>query len=156
MRYILNHENYKTIYRIGGEYLYSNIYCCTDNCVFCRSMQSTIHLYSNKPYIMPLQLLNYRKIFDFGLHAYTLIKTRDPCKKCLVKACCSISCEHKVLLDNFLFPSNAIYKHKILIIIASIHWLVQKYNIYDYMLIALAVILFILSLFAIVGFVVAP
>jgi hypothetical protein len=81
-------------------------------------------------------------IYSFLLRAYTLIKTRNPCKKCIVRACCSLPCEYKVLLDNFLFPYNIVYKQKVLIIVLSIHKMLIEYNMYIYMLLALLVTLF--------------
>ena len=99
---------------------------------------------------MSLQFLNLTNIPNFIRHAYALIITRNPCKKCLVKACCSRPCEEKMLLDNFLFPSTVIYKNKIIIILTSIHWLFLKYNMYLHALILLSILLVVMDLWLII------
>ena len=57
---------------------------------------------------------------------------KDPCNKCLVKACCSEKCEIVIAIDNFLFPHDTITEKKrmawvviisILVSISSIAWM---------------------------------
>ena len=55
-------------------------------------------------------------LIDFLSTIWAIITIKDPCKKCIVRACCSTSCEYKTILDNFLFPYNLLYKSKIRII----------------------------------------
>lgn len=35
------------------------------------------------------------------LHIIITLRAKDPCKKCLVKACCSERCEHRTYYLNF-------------------------------------------------------
>ena len=67
---------------------------------------------------------------NFILHVTALIKTRDPCKKCLVKACCTEGCEEKAILDNFLFVGVLCHKNKIMQIISSIKGLLEQHNMH--------------------------
>ncbi len=47
-------------------------------------------------------MYNFTSIFDFLWNSIILIFfARDPCKKCIVRACCSETCEEKVYYLNF-------------------------------------------------------
>ena len=65
---------------------------------------------------MQLQYLQYDGLIDFIFNIWTLITFKDPCKKCIVRACCSDWCEHKTLLTNFIFPYNIIYHSRLQIL----------------------------------------
>ena len=56
------------------------------------------------------KILNY--LYDFILKYYTILTMKDPCEKCLVKACCSTACEYKTVLDNFIYPHSSIKMKK--------------------------------------------
>jgi len=49
----------------------------------------------------------------FSLIFATLI-AKDPCKKCLVVACCKNKCEEKVLFENFILRGQPLIYRKIL------------------------------------------
>ena len=37
---------------------------------------------------------------------------KDPCKKCIVKACCTDPCEVVVVLKNYIFPFDTLAEKK--------------------------------------------
>lgn len=96
---------------------------------------------------MPLYNVVYKSIYDFIIHVAALIRALTICKKCIVRACCTLECEEKILLYNFVFPYNVLHKNKILIFILSVLKLMVHYNIH---LIG-TVILEIIVLSAVVG-----
>lgn len=36
------------------------------------------------------------------------LKLKDPCKKCLLKVCCSEICEEKEKVNRFIFPQSSV------------------------------------------------
>lgn len=50
-----------------------------------------------------------------GLHiVWRSLFLKDPCKKCIVKACCTEQCDEKTELLHFIFPHNSINQTKTL------------------------------------------
>ena len=47
------------------------------------------------------------------LNIYYALAIKDPCKNCIVKACCSKKCEVVIAIDNFIFPHDSLKSKKI-------------------------------------------
>jgi len=69
---------------------------------------------------------------DGFIHIILTLFAKDPCKKCLVKACCSDICEHKIYYLNFCDIDGSIWFDKACagsIIFSCIMIIVAIYNI---------------------------
>ena len=51
---------------------------------------------------------------------YFTLTYKDPCKKCIVRACCSEECEEVIMTKRFLFPHTSIKEKKYWAILYSI------------------------------------
>jgi len=51
-------------------------------------------------------------IKDMGIVLIAIIILSDPCKKCLVQACCSDKCEERIILENFVTKGESLAKKK--------------------------------------------
>lgn len=49
---------------------------------------------------------------DLLWEIYYTIKLKDPCKTCLVKACCSEKCEDAKFITRFIFPHSTLKDKK--------------------------------------------
>lgn len=43
---------------------------------------------------------------DIGIFVLAIITAKDPCKKCIVKACCTEKCEERICLENFILKGD--------------------------------------------------
>ena len=46
---------------------------------------------------------------NFAAHFITIFFVSDPCKKCIIKSCCSDKCEERIVLENFTGYSDLWY-----------------------------------------------
>ena len=51
---------------------------------------------------------------EVGIIIFTIITAKDPCKKCIVKACCTEKCEERIYLENFVLKGDTIFHTKFL------------------------------------------
>ncbi|MFW9871557.1 MAG: hypothetical protein ACFFG0_00455 [Candidatus Thorarchaeota archaeon] len=64
-------------------------------------------------YAMLDNFIFLKEMFDeLIIKSILVILTRDPCKKCLVSACCSQMCEERSLIENFIGRSSSLKSRK--------------------------------------------
>jgi len=68
----------------------------------------------------------------------TSLYIKNPCKKCLVRACCSQTCEKKNYYISFCFPFNSIFFNRLIAYslifdIFGVSWLIsyQLYKLFN-------------------------
>lgn len=52
-------------------------------------------------------------MIELILESIEILKMKDVCKKCLVKASCSKQCREKQLLDKFIYPYDNLKQKKL-------------------------------------------
>jgi hypothetical protein len=57
------------------------------------------------------------------IELYWGLTLKDPCKKCLVRACCSQECEHKIMVNNFIFPYDKVSEKRNMAYLVLGNWL---------------------------------
>jgi len=55
---------------------------------------------------------NIQTFFYILMEPFQLMFMKDPCKQCLVKACCSDKCEMVADMEKFFFPDRTIKEIK--------------------------------------------
>jgi len=50
---------------------------------------------------------------EVTLNIIATLLAKDPCKKCLVSACCSDICEERVLLENLIMRGDTLRSRKL-------------------------------------------
>lgn len=45
-------------------------------------------------------------IKEIGILIFSIITAKDPCKKCIVRSCCTEKCEERIYLENFILKGN--------------------------------------------------
>ena len=61
-----------------------------------------------------------RAFIDSCYNLWIALWLKDPCRNCVVKACCSDKCEVVVEIDKFLFPHETIQEKKILAAVTGV------------------------------------
>lgn len=52
---------------------------------------------------------------DIGIFILAIITAKDPCKKCIVKACCTEKCEERIYIENFILKGDTLLYKKFLV-----------------------------------------
>jgi hypothetical protein len=50
---------------------------------------------------------------ELAVSIVTIILAKNPCKKCLVKPCCSKYCEERVVFENFILRGDSLKNRKL-------------------------------------------
>jgi hypothetical protein len=58
---------------------------------------------------------------EVTLHIIATLLAKDPCKKCLVSACCSNKCEEKVILENLIMRGDTLRSRKLFALFFAIY-----------------------------------
>jgi len=60
-------------------------------------------------------ILELLELFGIGIrNMWRIIFVKDPCKKCIVKSCCSELCDKKIYFNGVIHPASNVLEAKIL------------------------------------------
>lgn len=53
-------------------------------------------------------------LWEVTMIMISIVTAKDPCKKCLVTACCIDKCEERILLENFILKGDTLKERKLM------------------------------------------
>lgn len=69
-------------------------------------------------------------VFEILHRLIKLFLMKDPCKKCLVKACCLEKCDEIIYIENYIAPYNSLKEIKIIYSCILFCWLTDLIYIF--------------------------
>lgn len=74
---------------------------------------------------------------EVTLHIIATLLAKDPCKKCLVSACCGDKCEERVMLENLIMRGDTLRSRKLFAFFFAIYiptiFIILVWNTIDYL-----------------------
>jgi hypothetical protein len=71
----------------------------------------------------PRILRDIRAAFYTFIKIFGYVCLKDPCKKCIVQACCQEKCELKIVVINYIMPFNSLFQARMFSCIIITCWI---------------------------------